>query len=136
SLTSAGPLSVRGGEAPDSGGTGGYSGMVYLFSDNDHNAKSRKDGNLLIDTTGVIDASGGNGGMMCGHARRDGKHWAWPSFPIHQEQIAIFLNCDGVHGKTLNWMDNRGKLIAHGGVPNGHGGDIMYHGIRYPHRHG
>jgi len=50
-------------------------------------------------------------------------------FPEEQEKFAIFLNCDGQHGETRNWMDNQGMLIARGGAPNGNGGDITYHGI-------
>ena len=26
-------------------------------------------------------------------------------FPEEQEKFAIFLNCDGQHGETHNWMD-------------------------------
>jgi hypothetical protein len=124
----AGTISVRGGEAPDAGGTGGPGGMVYIFTDNNHDAIHNDKGDLLITPTGVIDASGGNG-TMGGSARSDGKAFSWPVFPDHQEQIAIFLNCDGAHGETLNWMDNKGHLIARGGVHNGGGGDIVFHGI-------
>ncbi len=46
-----------------------------------------------------------------------------------QEEIAIFLNCDAEHGNTCNWMKNDGQLTAHGGVHNGNGGDVVYHGI-------
>ena len=52
-----------------------------------------------------------------------------PSFPDKQEEIAIFLNCDGAHGNTCNWMKNDGQLTARGGVHNGNGGDVVYHGI-------
>jgi hypothetical protein len=125
-LTHAGRISVRGGKAPDDGGTGGLGGMVYFFSDNNHNARDNNLGNLLVDTTGVIDASGGDG-TIGGDARN--KPDGWPVFPDEREQIAIFFNCDGVHGETLNWMENRGQLIARGGVHNGNGGDVVYHGI-------
>ncbi len=50
-------------------------------------------------------------------------------FPDMQEEFAIFLNCDAEHGNTCNWMKNEGKLIARGGVHNGNGGDVIYHGI-------
>ncbi len=32
--------------------------------------------------------------------------------PLEQEKFAIFLNCDGQHGETRNWMDNQGMLVA------------------------
>jgi hypothetical protein len=85
-------------------------------------------GNILITPTGVVDASGGDG-TVGGSARNDGKAGLVPSFPDHQEQISVFLNCDGVHGNTLNWLDNRGKVIAHGGAQGGSGGDVVYHGV-------
>jgi hypothetical protein len=28
----------------------------------------------------------------------------------------------------MNWLNNLGKLVARGGVHNGNGGDIVYHG--------
>jgi hypothetical protein len=127
-ITLAGEVSVRGGEAPDAGGTGGPGGMVYFFSDNNHNAVQVGKGDLLIAATGTIDASGG-AGTTGGSARSDGASGTWPVFPAHQEEIAIFLNCDGEHGETLNWMDNQGHLIARGGVHGGNGGDIVFHGI-------
>jgi hypothetical protein len=127
-LTVGGRVSARGGKAPDAGGTGGGGGMVYFFSDNNHNALESDKGNLLVDTTGVVDASGGDGANG-GSARSDGVKGDWPTFPDHQEQIAIFFNCDGVHGETKNWMENRGQLVARGGSHNGNGGDVVYHGI-------
>jgi hypothetical protein len=125
-VTLAGKISARGGNAPDDGGTGGLGGMVYFFTDNNHNALNSTLGNLLVDTTGVIDASGGDG-TIGGSARNH--PGGWPTFPEQQEEIAIFFNCDGVHGETMNWMENRGHLIARGGVHNGNGGDVVYHGI-------
>jgi hypothetical protein len=127
-LTIAGAMSVRAGDASDSGGTGGLGGMIYLFSDADHNAVDVGSGNLLITSTGTLDASGGNGAIG-GSARSDGIAGFVPRFPDDQEQIAIFLNCDGQHGETRNWMKNDGVLIARGGAHNGSGGDIVYHGI-------
>jgi len=127
-LTVAGTMSTRGGTALDAGGTGGGGGMIYLFSDANHNALYNSFGNLLITPTGVLDSSGGDG-ETGGNARSDGKRWSVPVFPDHQEQLAIFLNCDGVHGETHNWMDNQGHVIARGGAHNGSGGDIVYHGI-------
>jgi hypothetical protein len=125
-LTVAGTISVRGGAAD--AGTGGLGGMIYCFADNNHNAVDVAKGNLLIAPTGKLDASGGDGAIG-GSARNDGIAGGVAPFPEDQEKIAIFLNCDGQHGETLNWMDNQGTLIARGGAPNGSGGDIVYHGI-------
>jgi len=126
-LTVAGNVSVRGGDASNSAGTGGPGGQIYFFSDNNHNAVDVGKGNLLITSTGHLDASGGDGAIG-GNARNDGTDWV-ADFPDMQEEIAIFLNCDGQHGETKNWMENDGMLIARGGVHNGNGGDIVYHGI-------
>ena len=126
-MSMGGTLNARGGAARDPGGSGGLGGMVYLFSDNNHNAVDVGKGNLLITPSGKLDASGGDGGIG-GSARNDGSDWV-ANFPDDQEQIAIFLNCDGQHGETRNWMENDGILIARGGVHNGNGGDIVYHGI-------
>ena len=110
-------------------GTGGLGGMIYFFSDNNHNAVDVGKGNLLIAATGKLDASGGNGAIG-GSARNDGiGNGSVAPFPEEQEKFAIFLNCDGQHGETHNWMKNDGILIARGGVHNGNGGDITYHGI-------
>jgi hypothetical protein len=127
-LTIAGEISVRGGDGGDSG-TGGLGGMIYFFSDDNHNGVDVGKGNLLIAATGKLDASGGNGATG-GSARNDGMgNGSVAPFPEEQEKFAIFLNCDGQHGETHNWMKNDGKLIARGGVHNGNGGDITYHGI-------
>jgi hypothetical protein len=126
--TLAGTISVRGGHAPDAGGVGGEGGMIYVFTDNNHNATAVCKGNLVVAPTGVLDASGGDGATG-GSGRNDGIQGFVPVFPDNQESIAIFLNCDGAHGNTCNWMENNGLLIARGGVNNGTGGDIVYHGI-------
>jgi hypothetical protein len=103
--------------------------MIYMFSDDNHNAVDVAKGDLLIAPSGVLDSSGGNGAMG-GDARSDGMgSGSVAPFPEEQEKFAIFLNCDGQHGETHNWMDNQGHLIARGGMPNGNGGDITYHGI-------
>jgi hypothetical protein len=125
-LTIAGTVTVRGGDGTD-GGNGGLGGMIYFFSDDNHNAVDVAKGNLLIAPTGLLDASGGDGATG-GDARNDGQGGVAP-FPEEQEKFAIFLNCDGQHGETQNWMDNQGRLVARGGVHNGNGGDITYHGI-------
>jgi hypothetical protein len=126
--TIAGTISVRGGDAPDAGGVGGAGGMIYFFTDNNNNATTVCKGNLLVATTGMMDASGGDGATG-GSGRNDGIQGLVASFPDHQEEISIFLNCDGAHGNTCNWMENDGTLVARGGVHDGNGGDIVYHGI-------
>jgi hypothetical protein len=126
--TIAGTISVNGGDAPDPGGVGGLGGMIYFFTDNNFNATEAAKGNLEVTTTGLLESSGGNG-TVGGSARNNGTPDSVPSFPDKQEQIAIFLNCDGAHGNTLNWMENDGLLMATGGVHDGNGGDIVYHGI-------
>jgi hypothetical protein len=123
-LTVAGKLSLRGGDAPDAGGTGGLGGAVDIFSDANFDGLG---GNLLIDTTGVIDASGGSG-TIGGSARNNGTDGA-ANFPDGMEMIAVLINCDGKHGSSDNWLENRGWIIARGGAANGSGGDIVYHGI-------
>lgn len=125
--TIGGTISVRGGSAPDAGGIGGGGGMIYFLSDNNHNAVDVCKGNLDVTSTGVLDASGGSGSTG-GSGRSNGAGGVAP-FPDMQEEIAIFLNCDAQHGNTCNWMKNEGHLIARGGVHNGNGGDVVYHGI-------
>lgn len=132
-ITCAGHVTTNGGEAPDPGGKGGLSGMIYFFSDNNHNAVEVPKGDLLITTTGVLTSNGGNG-TTGGDSRNYGMPGTVAPFgdgdaAKTQEQIAILLNCDGEHGNTNNWMENDGWLYANGGVHNGHGGDIVYHGI-------
>jgi len=101
---------------------------VIFWSDQNGNGDQVDAGNLLIAPTGLVDASGGNGSIG-GNARSDGIDDSVAEFPTDQEKIAILVDCDNVHGPTLNWLDNRGRLIAHGGNRNGAGGDIMFHGI-------
>ena len=123
-LTIGGKLSLRGGNAPDIGGTGGLGGAVDIFSDANFDGFG---GNLLIETTGVIDASGGTG-TIGGSGRNNGGAGA-ANFPDEIEMIAVLINCDGIHGSSANWLENRGWIIARGGAANGNGGDIVYHGI-------
>jgi hypothetical protein len=127
--TVSGNIVANGGEAPDTGGTGGGGGMIYVFTDHDGNGDKVKGGNLLVAPTGVIEASGGNGALKGGNARSDGIEDFVTGWPNNQEAIAVFLNCDNVDGPTINWLENQGKVISRGGKPNGNGGDLMYHGI-------
>ena len=102
-LTMGGKLSLRGGDAPDAGGTGGLGGAVDIFSDANFDGFG---GHLLIDTTGVIDASGG-AGTIGGSGRNDGDGGV-AGFPDDMEMIAVLINCDGKHGTTENWLTTRG----------------------------
>jgi len=125
--TISGTVDVSGGDAPDPGGVGGQGGMIYFFSDNNHNGVQVCKGNLWVTSTGSLVSSGGSGAKG-GSARNDGVPGV-SSFPANQETFAIFLNCDGEHGNTCNWMKNDGQLTARGGVHDGSGGDVTYHGI-------
>jgi hypothetical protein len=127
-ITMGGSIGVMGGDAPDAGGTGGLGGFVNLFSDNNFNGDVSSLGNLLVTKTGMVDASGG-AGTIGGSARNDGIEGQVAIFPDARERIAILFNCDGVHGETINWMENEGRMVARGGLHNGSGGDISYHGI-------
>jgi hypothetical protein len=126
-----GSISARGGAAPDPGGIGGAGGLIYIFTANGHDHQS---GELIIETDGLIDASGGPG-TVGGSARNN--NGAGPAkFPVVQddeydvEQIAVLINSDGVHGPDRGWIDNRGQVITRGGAANGGGGDVIFHGKR------
>jgi hypothetical protein len=125
--TISGTVDVTGGDAPDPGGIGGGGGMIYFLSDNNHNAVQVCKGNLWVTSTGLLVASGGSGSTG-GSGRSNGASGVAP-FPDEQEKIAIFLNCDAEHGNTCNWMKNDGQLTTRGGVHDGSGGDVVYHGI-------
>jgi hypothetical protein len=127
-----GKLLALGGAAPDPGGTGGGGGLVYVFTGAGHD---RTSGQLIIETDGNIDASGGPG-TIGGSARNDGKAGSVSTFPVIQtdeydvENIAVLINSDGVHGSDRGWIDNRGLITARGGATNGSGGDVVFHGKR------
>jgi len=125
-----GKLLARGGAAPDPGGTGGEGGLVYVFTGDGH--MDRMSGILIIETDGLIDASGG-AGTIGGSARNNGALGVG-LFPTVQtdeydvEKIAVLINSDGVHGADHGWIDNRGQILARGGKSNGNGGDVAFHG--------
>jgi hypothetical protein len=121
---------ARGGVAPDSGGTGGGGGLVYVFTGDGHT--DRMSGQLIIESDGVVDASGGDG-TIGGSARNDGTGGVglFPSVQTDEydvEKIAVLINSDGIHGGDLGWIDNRGQILARGGKSNGNGGDVAFHG--------
>ena len=125
-----GKLLARGGTAADTGGTGGEGGLIYVFTGDGH--MDRMSGTLIIETDGVIDASGG-AGTIGGSARNNGKAGVglFPSVQTDEydvEKIAVLINSDGVHGSDHGWIDNRGQIIARGGKTNGNGGDVAFHG--------
>ncbi|HUQ07442.1 MAG TPA: hypothetical protein VM261_33345 [Kofleriaceae bacterium] len=124
--TVAGQVIARGGAAPGAGGRGGRGGIVNLFTDANHDGIG---GDLLVDTTGVIDVSGG-AGSHGGSARNNGGAGV-ALFPDDQDEIAVLLNSDGMHGSPRDGdLVNRGHIIARGDAVGGSGGDIMFHGRR------
>jgi len=129
-FTGHGKLLARGGAAPDPGGIGGGGGLVYVFTGDGH--EDRTSGQLIIESDGVVDASGGEG-TTGGSARNNGGAGV-ALFPVVQtdeydvEKIAVLINSDGVHGSDLGWIDNRGQILARGGKSNGNGGDVAFHG--------
>jgi hypothetical protein len=126
-----GTLQARGGAAPDAGGTGGAGGFVYIFTDDNHGGEDG--GALVIETSGLIDVSGGPG-TIGGSARSDGRASSVALWPVTQDdeydvqQTAVLINSDGRHGVATGWIDNRGHILARGGSQDGSGGDVQYHG--------
>jgi len=120
----AGQLLARGGDAPGGDGTGGLGGALNLWTDTDYDGIG---GNLHVETTGVIDVSGG-AGAHGGSARNNGGVGV-ALFPEHQEQLAVLLNSETIEGAPQDGiLVNLGTVIARGGARGGWGGDIMYHG--------
>jgi hypothetical protein len=65
---------------------------------------------------------------MGGSGRNDGG-WGIALFPQKQEQIAVLLNSDGIHGTPREGvLLNLGTIITRGAAGNGWGGDVMFHG--------
>ncbi|HET6146502.1 MAG TPA: hypothetical protein VFH68_03160 [Polyangia bacterium] len=135
----AGRLIARGGDASDAGGTGGGGGFVYIFTDDNHSVftgdvPSDHVGALVIESSGFIDASGGDGNTSGGDARHDDVPGDVGGFPFSESDefdvrdMAVLINSDGVHGPTTGWIQNLGKIVARGGHPNGNGGDLAFHG--------
>lgn len=123
-ISMAGKLWLRGGTAPDSGGTGGLGGAVDIFCDRNTDGFN---GDLTIEPQGFIDASGGPG-TIGGSGRNDGG-WGIANFPEGQEQISVLLNSDGIHGTPkAGVLLNLGTIITKGAAGDGWGGDVMFHG--------
>jgi hypothetical protein len=123
-ISMAGKLWLRGGTAPDPGGTGGLGGAVDIFCDANTDGFG---GDLTIEPAGFIDASGGPG-EIGGSGRNDGG-WGIALFPQQQEQISVLLNSDGIHGTPkAGVLLNLGTIITKGAPGDGWGGDVMFHG--------
>ena len=119
-----GKLLARGGEAPDAGGIGGGGGILHVWTDTNHDGVG---GNFIIEPSGLIDVSGG-AGSTGGDARNNGGGGV-ALFPEHQEQLSVLIDTETIQGNSQDGvMDNRGLIVSRGGVHNGAGGDVMYHG--------
>jgi hypothetical protein len=123
-VSMGGKLNARGGDARGPIGIGGQGGQVNIFTDKNHDGVG---GNLTVETTGVIDVSGGSG-TTGGSARNNGGNGV-AHFPDLKGEIAVLLNSDGLHGSPQDGqLQNLGQVIARGGPGNGWGGDVIYHG--------
>lgn len=119
-----GQILARGGAAPDPGGIGGQGGILHVWTDANHNGVG---GNLIVEPTGVIDVSAGPG-TTGGSGRNNGGEGV-ALFPIHMEQLSVLLDGETIGGNSQDGVvDNRGVIISRGGVHDGAGGDVMFHG--------
>jgi hypothetical protein len=126
----AGLMTARGGNATGSG-RGGLGGFFYVASDTNQNGTG---GDTTLQKGAVIDVSGGSS------ARGQGGDAQWsPQAGIFDPfVIPIGLLFDaGTHPADPakdaafgpeGWIENDGQIIARGGQPNGHGGDVEFHG--------
>ena len=116
---------MRGGEAPDPGGTAAgaassTSGPTQL---------QRRGRQFIIQPSGLIDVSGGDGSTG-GDARNNGGEGV-ALFPEHQEQLSVLIDTETIQGNSQDGVvDNQGLIVSRGGVHGGTGGDIMFHGRR------
>jgi hypothetical protein len=116
-----GHVIARGGDAEATGGAGG---SLFLWTDSNFDGIG---GHLAIETTGLIDVSGG-GGAVGGSARNNGAPGV-AVFPDFIDQIAVLLDSDTATGAlTDGTLVNRGLIVARGGAGGGSGGDVMFHG--------
>jgi len=120
----AGTISARGGNARGNG-RGGLGGLIWTDSDSNANALG---GNITVEPGAVLDASGGDS------ASGTGGDAQWSTTPgIFQAEripIAVLLDADSVFGgpNPGGVILNKGVIFALGGKPNGHGGDVEFHG--------
>ena len=119
--TVSGQLIARGGAAE---ARGGHGGALNLWTDTNYDGIG---GHLAVETTGLIDVSGGDGAIG-GSARNNGGAGIG-RFPTEQELIAVLLNSETISGTSTDGsLINRGMVIARGGAGGGWGGDVMFHG--------
>ncbi len=119
----AGSITARGGTALGSG-TGGLGGLIWVDTDANANAVG---GNLTLENGGVLDASGGDSAAGMGG---DAQWSTTPLFRAGSIPIAVLLDSDSVVGgpNPGGLIQNNGVIYALGGKPNGHGGDVEFHG--------
>ena len=113
-VTLLGDVLVRGGRAPDSGGTGGLGGEIIVHSDGDNDGVG---GDITVGAKALVDASGGDGTFG-----GDG---------LNSIGVAIDLDADGNNSNagTNGRILNLGVIIARGGVSGGFGGDALFDGL-------
>jgi hypothetical protein len=125
-----GQMSARGGNAGGSG-RGGLGGFFYVASDTNQTGTG---GDTTLQKGAVIDISGGSS------ARGPGGDAQWsPQAGIFDPfviPIAVLFDA-GTHPSDPTkdasfgpegFIENDGQIIAQGGHPNGHGGDVEFHG--------
>ena len=122
-VTMSGSISARGGSANGSG-AGGLGGLIWVASDANANATG---GAITLETGAVLDASGGDSASGIGGDAQ------WSTIPVFQAgtvPIAVLLDSDSVVGgpNPGGLILNKGTIFARGGSPNGHGGDVEFHG--------
>jgi hypothetical protein len=126
----AGLMTARGGSAQGSG-RGGLGGFFYVASDTNQTGIG---GDTTLQAGAVIDVSGGSSaGGQGGDAQWSSQAGIFDPFVIpigvlfdagtHPADPALDANF-GPEG----WIENDGQIIARGGHPNGHGGDVEFHG--------
>jgi hypothetical protein len=124
-ISVSGRITARGGAALGSG-SGGLGGFLWIDSDSNDNAIG---GDLTLESGGILDASGGDSaGGTGGDAR-----WSPLAgvFDPDRIPIAVLLDSDSVQGGPNHggYIRNNGTVVARGGKPNGHGGDVEFHGF-------
>ncbi|HVE43042.1 MAG TPA: hypothetical protein VNM14_24415 [Planctomycetota bacterium] len=119
----AGSITARGGTALGSG-SGGFGGLIWTDTDANANAVG---GNITLESGGVLDASGGDSAAGTGG---DAQWSTTPLFRAGSIPIAVLLDSDSVVGgpNPGGLIQNNGVIYALGGKPNGHGGDVEFHG--------
>jgi hypothetical protein len=122
-VTMSGSISAHGGTAQGSG-AGGLGGLIWVASDANANATG---GAITIETGAVLDASGGDSVSGAGG---DALWSTIPVFEVGRVPIAVLMDSDSVVGgpNPGGLILNKGTIFARGGIPNGHGGNVEFHG--------